>query len=92
MEVIEIVTEFPAFRCLTFFEFEFLPALMLHCCNSLQRPLINFGWPPFSFPMDQYGKNNQHINNNSTAPLLLVLQGLPRRSKCVQLYFRNPNQ
>lgn len=41
MEVIEIVTEFPAFRCLTFFDFEFLPALMLHCCNSLQRPLIN---------------------------------------------------
>lgn len=41
MEVIEIVTEFPAFRCLTFFDFEFLPALMLHCFNSLQRPVIN---------------------------------------------------
>lgn len=41
MEVIEIETKFPAFRCLTFFDFEFLPALMLHCFNSLQRPVTN---------------------------------------------------
>lgn len=94
MEVIEIVTEFPAFQCLTFFDFEFLPALMLRCFNSLQRPVINLAMSDGLLfpPMDQYSKNNRYINNNSATPLLFVLQGIPRRSKYVQLYFRKPNQ